>query len=409
MKLYKAILMTTAFLGASAAMVSCNEEEALNKTFDNQVYMQLPKKVETIKVKTTTTSAVKTITSRVAQPAASDIKLTYAVDKSLLAEYNAIYGQKAILLDEAYYEIPETQAMIKAGTTDSESITINFKNVNELGRDDLYLLPVTIKDATNIEVLDSERTVYYIVKGVPTISTVGNLNENYCHVEWNKRDVCNNLSTFTLETLIYGNTFIDRHMSSIMGIEAYFLVRAGDAGLQANQLQVSTGSGNITTQFFFNPKQWYHVAVTYDHGDIKVYVDGNEVASGHKDMSDYKGHGVGGVHFAWEDEVNFYHKKTGFYIGYACDAGRFLDGYFSETRIWNVVRTPDELTAGQWEVDPKSPGLVSYWKFDEGEGSVVKDHTGNGNSAVASTPIKWVPVALPAQEEAGETPSETTE
>lgn len=386
-------------------LVACSEE-GLNKTFENKLYLEVAKKVEVIKVKQSTEKAAKTLVCRVAQPAANDIKIKYAVDASLLDQYNTIYGEEAIMLDEQYYTIPTTTSEIKKGTTDAAPIQIEFHDVNQLNRDNLYLLPVTIKDSEGIEVLESERTIYYVVKGVPTISTVGNLNENYVHIQWNKRDVCNNLSTFTMETLIYANSFPNGHMSSIMGIEAYYLLRIGDAGLQPNQVQLSTGSGNLTTQAFLDTHKWIHLAVTYDNGNVKVYIDGEEAGSGHHDMSDYRGHGVGGAHLAWEDEANFYHKKTGFYIGYACEANRYLDGYFSETRIWNVVRTAEEIKNNFYEVDPKSPGLVSYWKFDEGEGDIVKDHTGNGNDGLAHTPIKWVDVSLPAQEPS---PSENAE
>ena len=40
-------------------------------------------------------------------------------------------------------------------------------------------------------------------------------------------------------------------------------------------------------------------------------------------------------------------------------------------------------------VDPKTPGLIGYWKFDEGEGNVIKDWTGNGNDAVAEKDLDW--------------------
>lgn len=48
-------------------------------------------------------------------------------------------------------------------------------------------------------------------------------------------------------------------------------------------------------------------------------------------------------------------------------------------------------------MDPKSEGLVAYWKFNEGSGSTVVDRTGNGNDAVAKNPIKWVKMTLPEE------------
>lgn len=68
----------------------------------------------------------------------------------------------------------------------------------------------------------------------------------------------------------------------------------------------------------------------------------------------------------------------------------------SELRIWNRALTADELAneARRYDVDPKSDGLVTYWKFDEGQGDVVKDHTTYRND-LASDGLKWETVSLP--------------
>ena len=46
-------------------------------------------------------------------------------------------------------------------------------------------------------------------------------------------------------------------------------------------------------------------------------------------------------------------------------------------------------------VEPDADGLVSYWKFDEGSGSSIKDYTVNGNHLVGSSTPTWKPVELP--------------
>jgi len=48
-------------------------------------------------------------------------------------------------------------------------------------------------------------------------------------------------------------------------------------------------------------------------------------------------------------------------------------------------------------VDPKSEGLIGYWKFDEGQGSTITDYTENGNNGQANdSDLLWVPVSIPA-------------
>ena len=88
--------------------------------------------------------------------------------------------------------------------------------------------------------------------------------------------------------------------------------------------------------------------------------------------------------------------SSNFFIGRSYDDNRWLAGEISECRIWNIVRSQEEIAENPYYVDPQSEGLVAYWKFDEGAGNTVKDHTGNGNNAVANTTLKWTPVKLPA-------------
>ena len=68
---------------------------------------------------------------------------------------------------------------------------------------------------------------------------------------------------------------------------------------------------------------------------------------------------------------------------------------FSEVRVWDVVRTQEEIAKNIYSVDPKSEGLVGYWKLDDQSGTEVKDYTGNGNTATANAKLKWFNVSLP--------------
>ena len=40
--------------------------------------------------------------------------------------------------------------------------------------------------------------------------------------------------------------------------------------------------------------------------------------------------------------------------------------------------------------DPDVPGLLAYWRFDEGAGSTVRDSSGNGNDITITTGTTWV-------------------
>ena len=60
------------------------------------------------------------------------------------------------------------------------------------------------------------------------------------------------------------------------------------------------------------------------------------------------------------------------------------------------VRTQEEIAGHIYSVDPKTPGLVGYWKMDDPNSpNIVKDATGNGNDAKANKPLPWHNVSLP--------------
>jgi hypothetical protein len=42
-----------------------------------------------------------------------------------------------------------------------------------------------------------------------------------------------------------------------------------------------------------------------------------------------------------------------------------------------------------YELRGMQTDLVAYWKFDEGAGDTVKDHSGNGNDITANAAIVW--------------------
>ena len=66
-----------------------------------------------------------------------------------------------------------------------------------------------------------------------------------------------------------------------------------------------------------------------------------------------------------------------------------LNGDITEVRVWSVARSEQEIWDNMYDVDPKTPGLIGYWKFDEGQGNVIRDWTGNGNDAVAEFDLDW--------------------
>ena len=77
--------------------------------------------------------------------------------------------------------------------------------------------------------------------------------------------------------------------------------------------------------------------------------------------------------------------KIGHSYGEPENMTRQLNGEICEVRIWNVIRSQEEIYKNMYDVDPQTTGLKAYWKFNEGKGDIAKDYTENGNDAKAYT------------------------
>lgn len=366
----------------------CKDADVVNEHhFHNKLYVTSAPVTDDLLIQPAITEASREISYRINKPAIRDIQIKFDAAPHLTASYNLIYGDNASVLGSEYYDIPVKKTVIKAGDTSSDNIVVNFKNTNNLDQARRYVLPVTIIDATELNILDSKRTVYYIFKGAALINVVANVRKMYFPIKW-KSDV-SRVSTITVEALIRGKDWVDGRgdpLSSIFGIEGSFLVRVGDADRPRDQLQVVAPGGN-----FPGPNrvpglaidEWVHIAIVYDSttGERLYYKDGALVYGDNAASSPIS-------------------LTTGCYIGRSWNMERWLPADISEVRIWNVQRTAEEIAKNTYQVSPEAPGLIAYWKFNEGEGITIKDHTGNGNDITAvpgqtNAELTWVNVELP--------------
>lgn len=384
MKLKSIYLVSMALL--AGMFTACNDNDVEN--FDNQVYVNASAMTSTVLLKNTVPSTKGSFRIAMARPESQDITIALKADPSLVATYNASYYDEAEALPESYYSVETPQTTILAGAVVSDDVVVSFKNLTDLDREKVYVLPVTVSQA-NIGVLQSAGTMYYVLKGAALINTVPDITKNLVYVTWTNPDVANNMRKLTAEALIRVSKF-DKMLTSIMGIEGKFLLRIGDAGIPQNQFQVATSKGNISDESLAIPtNEWTHVAVTYD-ADAKtvvIYINGKNMKEATLDY--------GAVNWGqtMTDEGN------GFWIGHSYDRARWLEGNISECRIWNRVLTQEELNAKDhfYQVEPDAEGLVSYWKFDEGAGTAIHDYSGNENNATAVESLTWNQVELPAK------------
>lgn len=396
MKQYIFLFALTVFV--ATAFVGCKNEDPSEHHFDNKLYISAAAFTDEMLIKNEASDYSRNIIVGIPSPVAEDVKAEIGVAPELLDQYRmAYYDTVAELLGEEFYQIENSQTHIPAGSVTSIPVTVKFRDTNLLDREKRYVLPVTILSASGMEILGSARTLYFVFKGAALVNVVADLADSaYASPTWNgNADVANGLKQMTLEALINANK-LDKMISTIMGIEDHFLIRLGDAGVPANQIQIATQYGNRTnSDLQIETNRWYHLAVTFDDGSIKVYLDGEEKFSGAVSMSSVDlgvKHNVGDVN---EDGIG----ERFFWVGYSYDSKRCFDGKISEVRIWNRALTAEEINAPDhfYSVDANAEGLVSYWKFDEDDraSNSIADHTINGNDMYVVNTIKWYDVMLP--------------
>lgn len=374
----------TLFLLAAVAFTGCKNEDPAEHHFDNKLYISSAQLTDDLLIRDDIVSDSRTISARLALPAKEDVTVTFEARPDLAARYNMVYGDNAVGLPAEYFSIPEKVISIGKGNVTGNDIVVNFTNTNELNGDLRYVLPVTVADIQGISLLESTRTVYFIFKGAALINVVADISEMYFPVNWSSSVNVSGLKTITVEALVRSSDWEagrGNALSSVFGIEGTFLVRIGDADRPRNQLQLVNPNGNWPSPNAapgLPVNEWIHIAVVWDAttGERIYYQNGEVVASDN----------------AASGSVSL---NSGCYVGKSYDDSRWLPGEISELRIWNIQRTQEQIASSMYTVDPTTPGLLAYWKFNEGSGNVINDATGNGTNLTGEGTPTWVNVELP--------------
>lgn len=373
-----------------------NKDYSKESPFDNVVYIDAAevRDIANFTFNNTIVTGQREIAAVLAYPAPQDVKVNFKVDAALANSYNARLGTNYAVLDAKHYKFSTQQVTIPKGNVESETVAIDFSDLTDLEIDAGFLLPVTIAQASGVPgMLDGSKTICYVVRRSSAITTAVSLANNYFEIPGfdagsPTANVVNGLKQLTFEAIIRVNKF-QLNISSIMGIEQYCLFRIGDTNFPRQQLQFAAHEMKFPLadqSKLLQPAEWYHVAVTFDTEakTATIYVDGKEqsrITNYGKGEPIDLGKQVRGKNFMF---------KIGHSYGEPTDMDRQLDGEICEVRIWNVVRSQEEIYTNMYSVDPQTPGLKAYWKFNEGKGNnTVKDYTENGNDATAYTNAVW--------------------
>lgn len=386
-------------LMATVSFTACKtEKEAMEEHhFTNKLYVNLGTNPDEILVKAGLPDQVRNLSVSTALKVEEDITGVFVADTSYVENYRKEFAEEGVEgLPLEYCSITNPEVIIRKGSNKSSDATVTFSNISNLDRSKVYVLPVVLKNVTDINVISSKLVSYYVFRGADLINVVCNFKNNRAGAkEWKTPEKFQNMKKFTAEALIRMNTTGDYFISTVMGKEGAYLIRFGDAGIPENQLQIAGSPNQTNPNMQVELGKWVHIACVFNEGYTTVYFDGRVVLDNQPSGS------VGGV--TWDaygnDETEAQNKRY-FWIGYSYESVRFFDGDMSEVRIWDRCLLPDEINAKDhfYYVDPVSEGLIAYWKMDEGGGTVLKDSSPNGNDLTLGAEAAWPKVSLPATE-----------
>ena len=147
-----------------------------------------------------------------------------------------------------------------------------------------------------------------------------------------------------------------------------------------NALRIEFAGGGLNGNTVINDGQWHHIAVVVPStatslNDVLLYVDG-EIES----MT--SGGSANAINSSTANNFNIGRS--------ASQTDRFFIGLISDVRIWDVGRTATEIADHKdIRLAGNEPGLVGYWKLNEGVGTTAPDSGPSGFDGTFMGTPEW--------------------
>ncbi|MGM9747264.1 MAG: DUF1735 and LamG domain-containing protein [Candidatus Cryptobacteroides sp.] len=314
---------------------------------------------------------------RLSDPAQNDWTFRLVPDAEAINAYNKKYTAEYSVLPDNLYSLENQDVKVVKGSSLSTQMSLTVHPLTEELKNSgkKFALGFRVENvASEAEILESGKYMVLIFDQV-IIQPVVVLNSSH-YIEEIQLAEAVSLPEWTVEFNINKDqlrTEVGKGNNQALfgayadGSEIY--VRFGDAPIEGNRLQIKTQGTQINSNMLFNTNTWYHIAVVSNNSKLYIYVNGaldNSI--------DLPGTG---------NSMTCYSTYTGngYHLG---------NSIYSELRLWNKARSQAEIQNNMYACDPASPGLVFYYKFNEGEGSTFHDASGHGYDVTLSSEPTWI-------------------
>lgn len=346
-------------------LTGCNDAEY--DTLSNQAYILQTNTNANSSLKLTVGAEVATTTLNVRLSDVANVESRYRLvyDTAVVNEYNRLNETPYASLPQESFSLSSEETTIEAGTSVSTPITLTVPPYSEAlkASGKKYAIGFRLENTSgNASVLPSGSKIVYILDQVVIQPVVvldqshyvsQDLVKNYPLTEWT---VEMNINKHVLYTEVgRGNN------QAIFGAgpdEIY--IRFGDAPIEGNRLQIKTQGTQMNSLALFNEHTWYHLAFVCTGTKLYLYVNGQ-----------------------LDNSMDLPGKTTNVNSINICSPSTYWLGnaMYSEVRFWQRARSQAEIANNMYACDPTTPGLITYYKMNEGEGYSFRDASGNGNNA----------------------------
>ena len=346
-------------------LTGCNDAE--DHTLSNQPHILQTNPNANSSLKLTVGAEVATTTLNVRLSDVANVESRYRLvyDTAVVNEYNRLNETPYVSLPQESFSLSSEETTIEAGASVSTPITLTVPPYSEAlkASGKKYAIGFRLENTSgNASVLPSGSKIVYILDQVVIQPVVvldqshyvsQNLVKNYPLTEWT---VEMNINKHILYTEVgRGNN------QAIFGAgpdEIY--IRFGDAPIEGNRLQIKTQGTQMNSLALFNEHTWYHLAFVCTGTKLYLYVNGQ-----------------------LDNSMDLPGKTTNVNSINICSPSTYWLGnaMYSEVRFWQRARSQAEIANNMYACDPTTPGLITYYKMNEGEGYSFRDASGNGNNA----------------------------
>ncbi len=346
-------------------LTDCNDAEY--DTLSNQAYILQTNTNANSSLKLTVGAEVATTTLNVRLSDVANVESRYRLvyDTAVVNEYNRLNETPYASLPQESFSLSSEETTIEAGASVSTPITLTVPPYSEAlkASGKKYAIGFRLENTSgNASVLPSGSKIVYILDQIVIQPVVvldqshyvsQNLVKNYPLTEWT---VEMNINKHILYTEVgRGNN------QAIFGAgpdEIY--IRFGDAPIEGNRLQIKTQGTQMNSLALFNEHTWYHLAFVCTGTKLYLYVNGQ-----------------------LDNSMDLPGKTTNVNSINICSPSTYWLGnaMYSEVRFWQRARSQAEIANNMYACDPTTPGLITYYKMNEGEGYSFRDASGNGNNA----------------------------